>query len=604
MSEEIEGLKKTIAQKDEMINVMKTRTKEFVTKLKDEQAEQMAAFTAQMQQKEAALVQELEAGRKALKNLSDVKPVLLDLKSKLATVTAEKDAVDAEKFSLQQDLDTAKKDMEQLQIDTAKKMKEREEQAAATAAILEQKLREFESEKAALFASSTAQRSQLEAEVSALRTRTQELESVAAGLAEDLNRAKSSTASQFNEHSAEVTKLKSEIAAALKANSELESNKLSLSKELESVRAGIQGESTNAIAVQEELQALKADYAALLKVKGQAEDSIASLSEKLQLMQVAHAAEVGDLTQKLSAVTTQVDLSQLEMVALQAEYSALLAENAQAKDTAASISKKLELLEAAKAAEVGDLTQKLLAETAKVDSSLKEFHTLNAEYSVILEEKAQAENSATSLSKKLELLQATTTAEVSDLTQKLSSATIQVESSLQEIESLKSQVSSLAKVGTVTDDEATPSQGDSPQLGRSKSVKNIFPPVTNLWNETTAVTQPDQGDLQIRYSSLLEEFNTLRKGNEDLKAAHQLLNNELEARTSSLLTSTKQASVDLTHMQLQLEQVKSEKALNYAESKALLESALTAKIAQLQEQLDKATIDRSADVTRREAAGG
>ncbi len=74
MSEEIEGLKKTIAQKDEMINgdqlksitiniliindkiyhtaVMKTRTKEFVTKLKDEQAEQMAAFTTQMQQKE------------------------------------------------------------------------------------------------------------------------------------------------------------------------------------------------------------------------------------------------------------------------------------------------------------------------------------------------------------------------------------------------------------------------------------------------------------------------------------------------------------------------------------------------------------------------
>lgn len=36
---------------------MKTRTKEFVTKLKDEQTEQMAAFTAQMQQKEAALVQ-------------------------------------------------------------------------------------------------------------------------------------------------------------------------------------------------------------------------------------------------------------------------------------------------------------------------------------------------------------------------------------------------------------------------------------------------------------------------------------------------------------------------------------------------------------------
>lgn len=83
----------------------------------------------------------------------------------------------------------------------------------------------------------------------------------------------------------------------------------------------------------------QADYAALLKVKGQAEDSIASLSEvvclsvydwqpillsitvlneqKLQLMQAAHAAEVGDLTQKLSAVTTQVDLSQLEMVALQ-----------------------------------------------------------------------------------------------------------------------------------------------------------------------------------------------------------------------------------------------------------------------------------------------
>ena len=36
---------------------MKTRTKEFVTKLKEEQAEQMAAFTTQMQQKEAALVQ-------------------------------------------------------------------------------------------------------------------------------------------------------------------------------------------------------------------------------------------------------------------------------------------------------------------------------------------------------------------------------------------------------------------------------------------------------------------------------------------------------------------------------------------------------------------
>lgn len=100
MSEEVEALKKTIAQKDEMIAgdprsvithlykslthphiiVMKTRTKDFVTKLKEEQAEQMAALTAQMQQKEAALMQELESGKKAIKSLSDVKPLLLDLK--------------------------------------------------------------------------------------------------------------------------------------------------------------------------------------------------------------------------------------------------------------------------------------------------------------------------------------------------------------------------------------------------------------------------------------------------------------------------------------------------------------------------------------------
>ena len=41
-----------------------------------------------------------------------------------------------------------------------------------------------------------------------------------------------------------------------------------------------------------------------------------------------------------------------------------------------SWNQKLELLEAVKAAEVGDLTQKLVAETAKVDSSQQEIHTL------------------------------------------------------------------------------------------------------------------------------------------------------------------------------------------------------------------------------------
>ena len=99
MSEEVEELKKTISQKDEMIAgdprqlhvfinrfthtpiiVMKTRTKDFVTKLKEEQAEKMTALTTQMQQKEVALMQELEAGKKAIKGLSDVKPILLDLK--------------------------------------------------------------------------------------------------------------------------------------------------------------------------------------------------------------------------------------------------------------------------------------------------------------------------------------------------------------------------------------------------------------------------------------------------------------------------------------------------------------------------------------------
>ena len=115
----VEDLKKIIDQKDEMIAgnnlwsisleadinlrrfypAIKAKTKDYVTKMKEEHAEHIANLTAQAERRESTLLQvwilwawislsllefgcakELESGRKAIQGLNDIKPFVSDLK--------------------------------------------------------------------------------------------------------------------------------------------------------------------------------------------------------------------------------------------------------------------------------------------------------------------------------------------------------------------------------------------------------------------------------------------------------------------------------------------------------------------------------------------